>query len=199
MPDRSKPRGRPKTLDRQRTVEVAMESYWREGLHALSLNEVCRRTGVSKPGLYREFGGEDGLMRACLEHYREVVVAPTFAMLSADRPFAEAVEALIVWMTEPRDTPPGCLFTEMRLSRWRIGPETEAGVDAIRSEMRRTYEEVYRRALARGEVDPSISVETAGFYLETLLTTVLVQLGAGETPPRVREQALLALGRLAVG
>ncbi|MBT5864543.1 MAG: helix-turn-helix transcriptional regulator, partial [Ilumatobacter sp.] len=56
-----------------------MDAYWREGPDAVSLNEICRRAGVSKPGLYRAFGGEDKLLDAALEHYADVVLAPYFA------------------------------------------------------------------------------------------------------------------------
>ncbi|MFT5586648.1 MAG: hypothetical protein ACI9VR_004247, partial [Cognaticolwellia sp.] len=45
--DQDKPRrGRPSTFDRHRAVELAMENYWREGVHALSLNEMCRRAQI---------------------------------------------------------------------------------------------------------------------------------------------------------
>ena len=44
-----------------------MDSYWRDGVENVSLNELCRRAEVSKPGVYREFGGEEGLLDAVLE------------------------------------------------------------------------------------------------------------------------------------
>ena len=56
--------GRPKTLDKSHALATALEGYWREGVYGMSVNEVCRRAGISKPGLYREFGGEDGLLTA---------------------------------------------------------------------------------------------------------------------------------------
>ena len=69
-------RGRPKTLDRDHVLDVAMDSYWKEDIGSLSLNEICRRSGVSKPGLYREFTNEDGLMKAVLIRYEEQVLSP---------------------------------------------------------------------------------------------------------------------------
>ena len=48
-----------------------MRHYWRDGVHAF--NEVCRRVSVSKPSIYREFGGEDGLVEAVLIYYRDVM------------------------------------------------------------------------------------------------------------------------------
>lgn len=188
--------GRPKTLDRQRTIKLAMESYWRDGLNALSVNEICRRTKISKPGLYREFGGEDGLMEAVLDHYRELVVGPLLSMISADRPFAEVLNELVFWMTQDHGTPAGCLFVKMRSSPSRLGPATSARVEAVRDEMRAAYKAWYQRALDRNEVNAKIPPDFAAYYLDTQLTTVLVQVAAGEPPGLVRAQAQLAFAGL---
>jgi len=85
-----RPRGRPKSLDRDTAIDAAMHAYWR-GVEHPSLNEVARRVGISKPALYREFGGEDGLLAAGLERYRAEVIVPTLATLSSDGPFAEVL------------------------------------------------------------------------------------------------------------
>lgn len=188
--------GRPKTLDRQHTIKLAMESYWRDGLNALSVNEICRRTKISKPGLYREFGGEDGLMEAVLDHYRELVVGPLLSMISADRPFAEVLNELVFWMTQDHGTPAGCLFVKMRSSPSRLGPATSARVEAVRDEMRVAYKAWYQRALDRNEVNAKIPPDFAAYYLDTQLTTVLVQVAAGEPPGIVRAQAQLAFAGL---
>ncbi|MFO7685479.1 MAG: TetR/AcrR family transcriptional regulator [Desulfobacterales bacterium] len=188
--------GRPKTLDRQHTIKLAMESYWRDGLNALSVNEICRRTKISKPGLYREFGGEDGLMEAVLDHYRELVVGPLLSMISANRPFAEVLNELVFWMTQDHGTPAGCLFVKMRSSPSRLGPATSARVEAVRDEMRVAYKAWYQRALDRNEVNAKIPPDFAAYYLDTQLTTVLVQVAAGEPPGLVRAQAQLAFAGL---
>lgn len=189
-------RGRPRTFDRDHVIDVAMDSYWREGLNALSLNEICRRAGVSKPGLYREFGGEDGLMTAALDRYREMVVLPLLSILSTDRSFAEVLGEVVHWMTEDRGTPAGCLFAKMRSSPSRLGAVASAQVVALRDEMRGVYEACYQRAQIRGEVNDTIAPSFAALYIDTQLTTVLVQMAAGESPDLVRAQAQLAFASL---
>ena len=49
-----------------------METYWKEGIENVSLNEMCRKIGESKPSVYREYGGEEGLQLAALELYYNV-------------------------------------------------------------------------------------------------------------------------------
>ena len=189
-------RGRPKTVDRERAIELAMESYWRDGLFACSLSELCRRIGLSKPALYREFDSEDGLMEAALLHYRERFVLPLLSLAADDQPFDRLLEQLVVATTTDRGTPAGCLFTAMRLARARLGPDTAACLVEIIEERRAVFEDRYRRALSRGEADPSYSHEFAGRYLDAQLTTVLVQMALGEPQDEVREQAQLALRAL---
>ncbi|MEM7052628.1 MAG: TetR/AcrR family transcriptional regulator [Acidobacteriota bacterium] len=189
-------RGRPKTVNRERAIELAMESYWRDGLFAVSLNQLCRRASISKPALYREFGGEDGLMEAALLEYRQRFVLPLLAVVAADLPFEQTLDQLVLVTTVDRDTPAGCLFTAMRLSQARLGPATAARVSTIVEERRAAFEDGYRRALARGEADPDRSPEFAARYLDTQLTTILVQMASGEEPDLVRPQARLALRAL---
>lgn len=190
------PRGRPKAVDRQHAVEAATELYWREGLHALSVNETCRRLELSKPTLYREFGGVDGLMEAALSHYAATVLAPLATTLSEDRPFAEVLTDVVCQNTEDRGTPAGCLFAAMRASPGQLGPETSARVEALVEDMLGVYRSLYQRAVDRSEADPRIPVDLAARYLDRQLRTVLEQMGAGVDPDLIRAQAHIAFSGL---
>lgn len=189
-------RGRPQTLDRQRTVEIAMASYWCDGVRNVSMNEICRRAGVSKPGVYREFGNEDGLMEAAVEHYRAIVTGPLLELLASDLPFAEVLERLLHFMTEPSGNPAGCLLAEFRSAPGRLGPVTTARVDTITGELRQAYERWFRRAQARGEVEMGISPDLATHFIDTQFTTVLLQMALGAEPRLVRAQSELAFTAL---
>ena len=52
-----------------------MSIYWRDGLVEQSLNKMCRNLEVAKPGIYRDFGGEDGLIAETLVLYGRFVSA----------------------------------------------------------------------------------------------------------------------------
>ena len=186
-------RGRPRTFEREQILALAMENYWQEGLHALSINEVCRRTSLSKPLLYREFGGEDGLLDAVLERYRENAIAPQISLLASDRSFAETIEVMIEFIANASR---GCLLVKMRGAPERLGPLTKARVNAIIGDLREAYEAMFVRARGRGEVRSDITPQLAGRYLDTQVTTALRQIAAGDDPDEVRAQARLALAAL---
>lgn len=189
---------RPKRADRTQLVALAMEQYWREGVHALSLNEVCRRLSLSKPIVYRAFGGEDGLIEAALGHYRDIMVAPVFELLEVECAFSDAMEALIIGMTSPREHPPGCLFTEMRLLRAQLGPLTLAKLDAIEAERCAAFERWVARGIERGEVSPRFGAREAAEYIDAQFSMVLLHMGMGHAAETVRAHARLAVRALFV-
>ncbi len=57
----------PRELRRQQLVELAEELFGERGYEGSSMDELCRRAGVTKPVVYELFGSKDGLFRACLE------------------------------------------------------------------------------------------------------------------------------------
>ncbi|MEM9291804.1 MAG: TetR/AcrR family transcriptional regulator [Acidobacteriota bacterium] len=176
-----------------------MTSYWCDGVRNVSMNEICRRAGASKPGVYREFGSEDGLMDAAVEHYRTTMIGPLLELLASDQPFAEVLERLLLFITEPSSKPAGCLLAELRSAPGRLGPLTAARVDSVAEELRNAYETWFRRALARGEADTMISPDLATHFIDTQLTTVLLQMALGGEPHLVRAQAELAFSALTRG
>lgn len=192
MESKRKP-GRPRTFDRKRTVSLAVEEYWSDGVHGLSVNEVCRRTGLSKPALYREFGGEDGLLTAALESYRSTAIASLDALLTADRTFSEAIEAIAGFVSAASK---GCMLVKFRTAPERLGPLAAARVSSIVEEQRARYEAAFVRARARGEVRSDITPRLAGLYLDTQVTNALRQVAMGENPDEVRAQIALALAAL---
>lgn len=193
-------RGRPKTFDRDRMIDVAMECYWREGTDGVSLNELCRLADVSKPSVYREFGGEDGLIAAVLEHYADTVLAPALEQTTQDRPFAEVLTTLVEFMTElDRGMPVGCLLAKMRVLSSRLGPATQALLDTLREDARASYADWVERAKARGEIAPSIPTEIAAAFIDNQFTALLIQVALGEDPDVLRAQARLTFAGLTGG
>lgn len=191
-----KPRGRPRTFARDHALDVAFEGYWREGLYGMSVNEVCRRAGVSKPGLYRAYGSEDGLTDAVLRRYEETVTENILGLVSGNRPFAEVLRDLVWALTEVGDAPAGCLLAKMRSAVTVIGPNTQARIELVRGKVLGAYAGWIRHARARGEINPEVSDDLATGYLDTQLTTVLTRMAAREDPATIRAEAALAFSVL---
>lgn len=177
---------------------AAVEAWWVDGPR-VSVSEIARRADVSKAGLYRQFGDEDGLMAAALDRYRTEVLVPRFEAMATDEPFGVVLDRLVGLATGGADLPDGCLLANLRADPDRLGPETRQRVAAVSEEQRHAFRGWFRRASQRGETTTDVDPELAGSLLDAQLTYALLRTGWGEDPDAVRAQTRLALRTLVPG
>ena len=147
-------RGRPKLLDREQVLQTALIEYWAKGPTNVSIGEICKQTGASKPGVYREFGSDDGLKSSVLEAYRLFVIQPLMNIIVKDQPAAETIDAIIGFMTQDRTAlgiPDGCLFVMMRAQSEHLGPSTCDKLNKVHHDLLAAYSEWIERAKLHGE------------------------------------------------
>ena len=184
------PLGSPKTLDRDHIIKVAMESYWRDGPTAVSVNEICRRAGVSKPGLYREFGNEDGLRSTVVQTYEMVVLSQLYQIFEGDQPFDDALAALTDLVLQDRqkmDLPLGCLLQKMRGCRKELGPKTNDVIDATSIGTHSRLKDWVERAKHNGQLSEDISTETAAIYIDAQVSSAIMMQETGASKTQISE------------
>ena len=178
---------------------MAMDAYWREGPRGMSVNEVCRRAGVSKPGLYREFGDEDGLIDAVLGRYTERVLVPGWTAMAAEQSFLDALTAAIAFMTrDPAADPLGCLYAKLHSFPSGLGASSRSHLDRLRQKAVAIYAEWVERAKERREIDATIATQLAAEFINAQFIHILTQVAAGEDRELVRAQAKISFAGLTI-
>lgn len=186
-------RGRPKTMDADKVLDVAMTAYWQSDPADVSVNAICQMAGISKPSLYREFGSEDGLTRAVLDSYAERVLSAIFAILHGGMGLPDTLAALINFASADPRMETGCLFYKMRVGKHRLGPETRARVEEIDAAAQEAYVAFLKSCRAAGDLPAGLSVEAGARYLGEQIALAITQRASGEDPTRIREMLGLAL------
>jgi len=69
----------PREVRRRQLVELAEELFAERGYRGASMDELCRRAGVTKPVVYELFESKDGLFRACVDRAIERMAASIVA------------------------------------------------------------------------------------------------------------------------
>ena len=167
--EKAEKRGRPKMLERETVLQTALMQYWGVSPTDVSIGEICKLTGASKPGIYREFGSDDGLKCAALESYRSLALLPLFDILKQDQSFAAAKAALVVFTTQEREAvgvPSGCLFVAMRAQRDSLGSATGERVDQLRDEVLDAYMVWIETAKSKRECSAQIPTDAAALYFD---------------------------------
>ncbi len=197
MSEAPKPkRGRPRTLDADTVLDVAMRAYWQTDPADVSLNEICARAKVSKPALYREFGGEDGLMLAVLDRYSEQVLSDIFEILSRGAPLAETLTALAYFASEDAKMETGCVFYKMRAGKHRLGPRSRERVEALDAGAVEGFTAFLEGRRAAGDWQSDQPAPLVARYLVEQLGLALAQRAAGEDPAQIRATLDLALSAI---
>ncbi|MHA7834575.1 MAG: TetR/AcrR family transcriptional regulator [Algiphilus sp.] len=188
--------GRPITRNREHVLDTAMNAYWQDDRASVSVNAVCTLAAISKPSLYREFGSEDGLTAAVLEHYAHTVLVGVEALLSGPQSYATKLDSIIRFASDSPQMEAGCLFVKMRAARSRFGPKTQALLAAIEAQFQQHYTRFFADAASRGEWRGGIPIELAARYLQEQMGLAVSQRAAGKPPEEVRAFLELALSVL---
>jgi AcrR family transcriptional regulator len=86
--------------------QAALEVFAERGYHAASIDEICRRSGVTPPVLYDHFESKLALHRRLLERTRTELLEMWRASLAGDAPAAERVpRALDAWARYVQEHP----------------------------------------------------------------------------------------------
>ena len=178
-------RGRPRTMSAEAVLDVATNAYWQEGPE-VSVNAICQRAGVSKPSLYREFGSEDGLSAAALEHYASMVRGQLRDLLSSELGFTAKLEALIGFVSEDPRNEHGCLFVKMRAARLDLGPKTQAKIAEVEVAMLEIYAKFFQENHANGQWTSVMAPNFAARYLHAQIGLAASQRALGTDPATVK-------------
>jgi len=63
--------GRPRKLEPEAILEIAMNIFWAKGYEATSVADILKATGLHKGSLYQTFGDKKSLFIACLSCYQD--------------------------------------------------------------------------------------------------------------------------------
>ena len=161
-------RGRPKKLDRNLILQSALMEYWTKGPSNVSINDICKLTGASKPGVYREFSSDDGLKKSALETYQALAVQPLLDILHLDKPVPETIDAAISFITQDRKSmniPNGCLLVMMTSQSDQLGSSTLEELNRIRANLSAAYFSWVERAKLEGGFS-DVETNEVVLYLE---------------------------------
>ena len=189
-------KGRPKTINLDKLVNVAMLNYWLDGPTNVSLNEICYKAKISKPGLYREFGGEDGLMKSVLLLYQSSVTQQILNLLKLEKSFDKTLDELIAFVTNNKskeNKPKGCLLAKFRQSRNKFGIKTQEQIDIIIKKRRLGFQLWIEESKLKGEFEKSMSSKNAANYIDSQLDYAVSELANGEDNNNVKNTLALAL------
>jgi AcrR family transcriptional regulator len=165
-----RPRGRPRSFDRQAALERAMEVFWQKGYDAASLHDLTAAMGINPPSLYAAFGDKENLYLEAVElyrvqrgeHIRQVLAEEPTARAAVERAMREAATELC-----KRDSPSGCLLT-MSSNCSGVSDCIQASLAKKRAMARDRIRERIQRGIEEGDVPASVDAGALADFITTV-------------------------------
>lgn len=92
-------RGRPRTFDRDKALERAMQLFWERGYETTSLTDIATAMGIGMPSVYAAFGSKEQLFRDAVALYSRTHGSDE-APLERAGTAREAIEGMLRGMVE---------------------------------------------------------------------------------------------------
>ena len=70
--------GRPKLLSRKHVINTAFSEYWLHGINNVPVSKIALLAGVSRTGIYIEFGSEDKMQVEVIKKYFNEAIKPVY-------------------------------------------------------------------------------------------------------------------------
>lgn len=192
---------RAKSHTKETLTDTAMELFWTRGYAATSFDDLVQHTGVSRHGIYNDFGGKHALFLACLDRYRVTVVSPAIKQVEAPAAGLSAIEAYFeaqIGRAEAQGLPgPGCLFANTMTELAPRDGDVRFHVNAHNDRLRAGFLNALRNAMP-GE--PNKSLETlaglTAIFAQGLWSASRVTEDAGTLRASVRHYLTLISERI---
>jgi TetR/AcrR family transcriptional regulator, transcriptional repressor for nem operon len=180
-------------------LDKAMRVFWAKGYFGTSIEDLVGATGVSRYGLYGEFGDKNGLFLAALEHYQDNVFQPLAEIMQRPSASLPALRELFAVLSEFCRQPGGklgCLvFNSVHEAGLHDEP-TAARILEIRESLARGIRLMLANAARKGELPAGFDVEREADFLFGVLHSLPVMSRAGADAKAIENIIAVSLSTL---
>ncbi|HFK7187678.1 TPA: TetR/AcrR family transcriptional regulator [Serratia odorifera] len=184
-----KPKGRPRSFDRDKALLKALDLFWRKGFEPASVAELCAAMEINPPSLYAAFGNKAKLFLEAVNYYERVYWKATWERLeqtpditqAIDQFFSEAAEILL-----SPSAPCGCMVVLAAINVSADSTDVIRAVSVLRQEGKDLFEKRLGRAVRENQLPAGTNTAALATVLNTLLEGMSIEAKDGATPESLK-------------
>ena len=187
---------RQREFDPHEALQTAIELFWEKGYFDTSVDEVVKRTGVAKYGIYGTFGTKRELFKKALTQYandrHKDIQRPI------RKPDASLPEVLAFFKDSPsmmttKNSPHGCLIANTGIELGMKDPDISNFVKVFFRDTANVMQHCLERAVEKGQLPKSTNVTSLSTYLVTEFRTSLMLAASGHSRREIERHLEIAL------
>ena len=190
---------RNREFDPKEALEKAMMVFWQKGYVDTSIDDLVDATGVSRYGLYAEFGSKRGLFLASLDYYQENAVQAFFGIVEQAGAALPEIRLYFDKILDFYSQPTGKLGCLMCNSATEVAPHDQGVKEKVNGAMERMttgFGVALTNAKKRGEVKSKLNIKQAADFLTGVLLGASVMVRSGANKKMIRNTVEMSLASL---
>ena len=190
---------RNREFDPKEALEKAMMVFWQKGYVDTSIDDLVDATGVSRYGLYAEFGSKRGLFLASLDYYQENAVQAFFGIVEQAGAALPEIRLYFDKILDFYSQPTGKLGCLMCNSATEVAPHDQGVKEKVNGAMERMttgFGVALTNAKKRGEVKSKLNIKQAADFLTGVLLGASVMVRSGANKMMIRNTVEMSLASL---
>lgn len=180
-----KPKGRPRSFDRDQALVKALDLFWRKGYEPSSVAELCAAMEINPPSLYAAFGNKAKLFIEAVNYYERTYWKATWERLeetpdireAVDKFFSEAADILL-----SPSVPCGCMVVLAAINVSADSADVVRAVSVLRQEGKDLFEKRLARAVQEKQLPHGTNTAGLATVLNTLLEGMSIEAKDGAEP-----------------
>tara|TARA_B100001029_G_scaffold153869_1_gene137748 strand:- start:775 stop:1443 length:669 start_codon:yes stop_codon:yes gene_type:complete len=170
------PVGRPKTLDRSILIDIALNEYWLYGINNVSLSKIAKLAKVSRPGIYKEFGDEDGLKYEVIVKYTDLLtseVIPQYYKANHVKTIFYHIYSTLGYSVDKKYfkgisksnkikkpiKAKGCLFEKSKLEKHKLNNKSKSAIESFEKIRKKAFANFIERLQKTNQLDSSLKFD----------------------------------------
>ena len=177
-----KPRGRPRSFDRDVALDAAMEVFWRKGFEGTSIADLTDAMGINPPSLYAAFGDKEKLFLEAAERYQRS--RGDQCPYSEEATARGAIERLLTYMAQElagSSHPRGCMMMMAAATSANASPALQRVLAEKRLQAREHMRARIKQGIEEGDVPAGTDAGALADFYSTIVTGMSLQARDGAT------------------
>ena len=187
---------RPREFDPKDVLQTAIELFWEKGYYDASVDEVVKRSGVAKYGIYGTFGTKRELFQKALTQYasdRHATIQRPIRQPDASLPEVLRFFKEVPRLTTQKNSRRGCLICNTGVELGLRDPEIGDFVKNFFRDTAKVLKACLSRAVEKGELAASTDIAALATYLATEFRTALMLAASGHSRQGIERHLNMAL------
>ncbi len=187
---------RQREFDPSKTLQTAIELFWEKGYYDSSVDEVVKRSGVAKYGIYGTFGTKRELFLKALKQYagdRHNDIQSPIRKPDASLPEIQAFFRQVPSMLTLDSARRGCLICNTGVELGKRDAEINAFVNDFFIDIAEVMQSCLERSIAKSQIEVPEDVADLATYLATEFRTSLMLAASGVSRRQIEKHLEIAL------